>query len=65
MAGVYLFDRYLPWWLIGVVLVGVAIAWELLLPASPEAAWLERAFVGLIALLALWVPFIGTLRRQR
>jgi hypothetical protein len=65
MPGMYLFDRYVPWWLIVVVLAAIFIGGELLLPASPWASWLERALVGLVVLLALWVPFIRTLRRQR
>ena len=42
MPGIYLFDRYVPWWLIVVVLAGILVGGELLLPASPWAAWLER-----------------------
>ena len=62
---IFLRDRDVPWWLIGVVLAGILIGGELLLPASPWAAWLERALVGLVVLLALLVPFIRALRRQR
>src|SRR5262245_40253288 len=58
---------HVPWRVLAGVIAGTFIGGLLLFSfgAGPWTTWALRALGGLVILLALWVLFIRTLRRQR